>query len=68
MAHVAKFQKQFHSSVCQDYSYMIEYIFNIKCIIAINKVKYGSHVFKVVKIDVISTPGRSLSCCWNLGK
>ena len=37
----------------------MECIFNIIRNIVMNAVKNGSHVFKVVKIDVISTSGRS---------
>ena len=39
--------------------------FNIICHIAINRAKYGFHVFRVVKIDVVSASGRSFFLLWN---
>ena len=68
MAHLVEFQKQFLnifllriflSSVVQKYVYMTECIFKAS-VIVMNRVKYGFHVFKVYKTDVIFASGRSL--------
>ena len=72
MAHLLKFQKRFFkifvSSVFQKNLYIIEYIFNIIYNKVMNTVKDKFYVFKVVKIDVVSTSGRSLSSPLNMGK
>ena len=62
------FFKIFVSSVFQKNLYIIEYIFNIIYNKVMNTVKYKFYVFKVVKIDVVSTSGRSLSSPQNMGK
>ena len=54
------FSKIFLRSVVQKYSYMIECISNIIYNKVMNTVKYRFHVFKVIKVDVISTSGKSL--------
>ena len=53
--------KIFLSSVVQKYAYIIEFIFNIIRGIVMNTVKYRFHVFKIIKINVISASGRSFS-------
>ena len=58
----------FLSSFVQKYLYMIKSIFNIICDIVMNTLKYRFHVFKVVKLDIISTSVRSMSWPWNRGK
>ena len=72
MAHLVKFQKHFLkifvSSVFQKNLYIIECIFDITYNKVMNKVKYKFYVFKVVKIDVVSTSGRSLSSPLSMGK
>ena len=55
MTHLVKLQKRNFKICCsniQEYRYMTECIFNTIYNIVMNTVKYGLHVFKVVKVDL----------------